>query len=239
MKLLSKNIQKVYGQRKVVKGVDIHVSSGEIVGLLGPNGAGKTTSFYMLVGFISPTEGRVFIDDKDVTDLPMYERARHGLGYLAQEPTIFKGLSVEDNLLAVLERTTSNKKEQKEKVASLLEEFGLTKLAKQKAWTLSGGEKRRMEIARCMISNPKIILLDEPFVGIDPITVSDLRQMIFKLKDKGIGVLITDHNVRETLPLTERAYLIYDGKILVEGDQETLVNDANARKLYLGEDFKM
>ncbi len=239
MQLRSEQIVKVYKDRMVVKGVDIHVKSGEIVGLLGPNGAGKTTSFYMLVGFIRPTKGHVFIDGNDVTALPMFERARHGLGYLAQEPTIFKGLTVEENLLAVLERILDDKKEQKRRVDELLTEFGLTKLAKQKAWTLSGGEKRRMEIARCMISNPKIILLDEPFVGIDPITVSDLRQMIFKLKDKGIGVLITDHNVRETLPLTERAYLIYDGKILVEGDQDTLLNDANARRLYLGEDFKM
>ena len=239
MELRSSNIEKVYKERRVVKGVDIYVRSGEIVGLLGPNGAGKTTSFYMLVGFIKPTSGKVFIDGEDVTPLPMYERARHGLGYLAQEPTIVRGLTVENNLLAILERIEPDKNKRKEKVAQLLEEFGLTKLAKQKAWTLSGGEKRRMEIARCMISNPKIILLDEPFVGIDPITVSELRQMIFKLKDKGIGVLITDHNVRETLPLTERAYLIYDGKILVEGDQNTLLNDANARKFYLGEDFKM
>jgi len=239
MQLRSEKIVKVYKDRMVVKGVDIHVQSGEIVGLLGPNGAGKTTSFYMLVGFIRPTDGRVFIDNDDVTSLPMYERARHGLGYLAQEPTIFKGLTVEENLLAILERISNDKQAQKRRVDELLNEFGLTKLAKQKAWTLSGGEKRRMEIARCMISNPKIILLDEPFVGIDPITVADLRQMIFKLKDKGIGVLITDHNVRETLPLTERAYLIYDGKILVEGDQNTLLNDTNARRLYLGEDFKM
>ncbi len=239
MELRSEKIVKVYKDRMVVKGVDIHVKSGEIVGLLGPNGAGKTTSFYMMVGFIRPTSGQVFIDGDDVTALPMFERARHGLGYLAQEPTIFKGLTVEENLLAVLERILDDKAAQKKRVDELLSEFGLTKLSKQKAWTLSGGEKRRMEIARCMISNPKIILLDEPFVGIDPITVSDLRQMIFKLKDKGIGVLITDHNVRETLPLTERAYLIYDGKILVEGDQQTLLNDKNARKLYLGEDFKM
>ena len=239
MELRSEKIVKVYKDRMVVRGVDIHVRSGEIVGLLGPNGAGKTTSFYMMVGFIRPTQGRVFIDGNDVTALPMFERARHGLGYLAQEPTIFKGLTVEENLLAVLERISDDKQAQKKRVDELLGEFGLTKLAKQKAWTLSGGEKRRMEIARCMISNPKIILLDEPFVGIDPITVADLRQMIFKLKDKGIGVLITDHNVRETLPLTQRAYLIYDGKILVEGDQETLLNDPDARRLYLGQDFKM
>ena len=234
MELRSEEIKKVYKDRMVVKGVNIHVKSGEIVGLLGPNGAGKTTSFYMLVGFIRPTSGKVFIDNDDVTQLPMFKRARHGLGYLAQEPTIFKGLTIEENLLAVLERIESNKTVQKRRVEELLEEFGLTRLAKQKAWTLSGGEKRRMEIARCMISNPKIILLDEPFVGIDPITVADLRKMIFKLKDKGIGVLITDHNVRETLPLTERAYLIYDGKILVEGDQNTLLNDTNARRRYLG-----
>lgn len=239
MELKSSEIEKAYKERRVVKGVNITVKSGEIVGLLGPNGAGKTTSFYMLVGFIKPTSGKVFIDGKDVTALPMYERARYGLGYLAQEPTIFRGLTVEENLLAILERLDPDKNSRKEKVVSLLEEFGLIKLAKQKAWTLSGGEKRRMEIARCMISSPKIILLDEPFVGIDPITVSELRHMIFKLKDKGIGVLITDHNVRETLPLTERAYLIYDGKILVEGDQQTLLNDSSARKFYLGEDFKM
>lgn len=239
MELKSENIEKVYKERKVVKGVNIIVNSGEIVGLLGPNGAGKTTSFYMMVGFIKPTSGKVFIDGKDVTQLPMYERSRYGLGYLAQEPTIFRGLSVENNLLAIIERIEPNKQKQKEKVASLLEEFGLTKLAKQKAWSLSGGEKRRMEIARCMISNPKIILLDEPFVGIDPITVSELRQMIFKLRDKGIGILITDHNVRETLPLTQRAYLIYDGKILVEGAPEKLLNDEKARALYLGKDFKM
>ena len=239
MELKSENIEKVYKDRKVVKGVNITVNSGEIVGLLGPNGAGKTTSFYMMVGFIKPSSGKVFIDGKDVTSLPMYERSRYGLGYLAQEPTIFRGLSVENNLLAIIERIEPNKQKQKEKVASLLEEFGLTKLAKQKAWSLSGGEKRRMEIARCMISNPKIILLDEPFVGIDPITVAELREMIFKLKSRGLGILITDHNVRETLPLTERAYLIYDGKILVEGSPDKLLNDEKARKLYLGENFKM
>lgn len=239
MELRCEAIQKVYGHRRVVKGVDIRVKSGEIVGLLGPNGAGKTTSFYMLVGFIEPSEGKVFVDGTDVTAQPMFERARHGLGYLAQEPTIFKGLTVEENLLAVLERTEPDRAVRARRVEELLAEFGLSKLTKQKAWTLSGGEKRRMEIARCMIANPKIILLDEPFVGIDPITVSDLRNMIFKLKDKGIGVLITDHNVRETLPITERAYLIYDGKILIEGDQNALLNNPDARKLYLGQDFKM
>ncbi len=239
MELLGVDLKKAYKERLVVKGVSLKVNSGEIVGLLGPNGAGKTTSFYMIVGFIAASSGKVFIDGKDVTKLPMYERARCGLGYLAQEPTIFRGLTVEENLLAILERLEANPKKRIERVEQLLTEFGLTKLAKQKAWTLSGGEKRRMEIARCMISNPKIILLDEPFVGIDPITVAELREMIFKLKSRGLGILITDHNVRETLPLTERAYLIYDGKILVEGSPDKLLSDDNARKLYLGENFKM
>jgi len=239
MELSGVDLKKAYKERLVVKGVSLKINSGEIVGLLGPNGAGKTTSFYMIVGFIRATSGKVFIDGKDVTSLPMYERARCGLGYLAQEPTIFRGLTVEENLLAILERLEPDQKKRKERVDQLLTEFGLTKLAKQKAWTLSGGEKRRMEIARCMISNPKIILLDEPFVGIDPITVAELRDMIFKLKSRGLGILITDHNVRETLPLTERAYLIYDGKILVEGSPDKLLADENARKLYLGENFKM
>ncbi len=239
MELLGVDLKKAYKERLVVKGVSLKINSGEIVGLLGPNGAGKTTSFYMIVGFIAASSGKVFIDGKDVTSLPMYERARCGLGYLAQEPTIFRGLTVEENLLAILERLEPDVKKRADRVDQLLTEFGLTKLAKQKAWTLSGGEKRRMEIARCMISNPKIILLDEPFVGIDPITVAELREMIFKLKSRGLGILITDHNVRETLPLTERAYLIYDGKILVEGSPDKLLNDEKARKLYLGENFKM
>ena len=239
MELLGIDLKKAYKERLVVKGVSLKINSGEIVGLLGPNGAGKTTSFYMIVGFIAASSGKVFIDGKDVTALPMYERARCGLGYLAQEPTIFRGLTVEENLLAILERLEPDAKKRADRVDQLLTEFGLTKLAKQKAWTLSGGEKRRMEIARCMISNPKIILLDEPFVGIDPITVAELREMIFKLKNRGLGILITDHNVRETLPLTERAYLIYDGKILVEGSPEKLLNDEKARSLYLGKDFKM
>ena len=239
MELKSSKIEKDYGKRKVVKGVDIHVKSGEICGLLGPNGAGKTTSFYMLVGFIKPTGGKVFMDGKDVSHLPMYERARHGLGYLTQEPTIFRGLTVEENLLSVFERIEEDEKKRNKKVADLLQEFGLAKLAKQQAWTLSGGEKRRMEIARCMIMDPKIILLDEPFVGIDPITVADLKKMIIKLKKKGIGILITDHNVRETLPIVERAYLIYDGQILIEGTPDKLLKDKNAKEFYLGEDFKI
>ena len=193
----------------------------------------------MMVGFIRPTEGKVFIDGNDVTELPMYERARHGLGYLAQEPTIFKGLTVEENLLAVLERILDDRKEQKRQVDSLLEEFGLSKLAKQKAWTLSGGEKRRMEIARCMISKPQIILLDEPFVGIDPITVADLRKMIFKLRDKGLGVLITDHNVRETLDIIDRAYILHSGSVLMEGTPEEIVANEDVRKVYLGDNFSL
>lgn len=239
MELRSQSIEKNYGKRKVVRGIDIRVNSGEICGLLGPNGAGKTTTFHMLVGFIRPDAGRILIDGTDVTSAPMYERARAGIGYLAQEPTVFRGLTVEENLRAILERTLKSKLEQMRRVKSLLEEFGLWALRKQKAWTLSGGEKRRLEVARAMISDPKIMLLDEPFVGIDPITVSDLRKTIFMLKDKGIGVLITDHNVRETLAVTQRAYLIHDGTILIEGSSEDLLNDEKARKLYLGEDFKM
>jgi len=223
----------------VVKGVSLRVRSGEIVGLLGPNGAGKTTTFYSLVGFLHPEGGAIRIDDHDVTDQPMYQRARKGLGYLAQEPTVFQGLTVEENLRAILERTIPDEEEQRAKAKSLLEEFGLWRLQGQEAWTLSGGEKRRLEVARAMIQNPKIILLDEPFVGIDPITVGELKQMIFKLKNSGIGVLITDHNVRETLPIIDRAYLIFDGKILLDGTSQDLINDAKAREIYLGEDFQI
>ncbi|HVA65780.1 MAG TPA: LPS export ABC transporter ATP-binding protein [Elusimicrobiota bacterium] len=239
MKLLASELRKKYGEREVVKGVSIEVNSGEIVGLLGPNGAGKTTTFYSLAGFVRPESGRILIDSEDVTGLPMYERARKGLGYLAQEPTVFRGLTVEQNLRAILERGIKSRLEQMRRVKALLEEFGLWKLRHQKAWSLSGGEKRRLEVARAMINNPKIILLDEPFVGIDPITVSDLKAMISKLRDQGIGVLITDHNVRETLPIIERAYLIYDGHILVNGTSKDLLEDPNARRLYLGQDFQI
>ena len=239
MKLAADAIRKRYGQREVVKGISLTVSSGEIVGLLGPNGAGKTTTFYSLAGFVRPEEGKILIDGQDVTTLPMYSRARLGLGYLAQEPTVFRGLSVEQNLRAVLERTITSRLEQMRRVKELLEEFGLWTLRRQPAWTLSGGEKRRLEVARAMIHNPKLIMLDEPFVGIDPITVGELKAMISKLKSQGIGILITDHNVRETLPIIERAYLIYDGKILVEGSSDQLLNDQKARALYLGEDFKI
>ncbi|MBI4050970.1 MAG: LPS export ABC transporter ATP-binding protein, partial [Elusimicrobia bacterium] len=215
MNLTAEKIYKSYDSRTVVKGVDITISSGEIVGLLGPNGAGKTTTFYSLVGFIRPESGRILLDGKEITYTPMYERARVGVGYLAQEPTVFRGLTVEENLRAILERTIKGRLEQMRKVKDLLEEFGLWKLRHQKAWALSGGEKRRLEVARAMIHKPKILLLDEPFVGIDPITVGELKQMIFKLKSQGIGILITDHNVRETLPIIERAYLIYDGTVLM------------------------
>jgi lipopolysaccharide export system ATP-binding protein len=239
MKLEAQDIRKTYGERMVVKGVSLNVSSGEIVGLLGPNGAGKTTSFYSLAGFVTPEEGRILLDGDDVTSLPMYERARRGLGYLAQEPTVFKGLTVEENLRAVIERTTPSKLDQMRRVKGLLEEFGLWDMRRQKAWTLSGGEKRRLEVARCMIGSPKLILLDEPFVGIDPITVGELKAIIRKLVGQGIGVLITDHNVRETLPIIDRAYLIFDGRIIVEGSAKHLIEDAQARELYLGNDFKI
>ena len=239
MRLSARAIRKRYGEREVVRGITLDVSSGEIVGLLGPNGAGKTTTFYSLAGFIRPEQGQILIDDEDVTQLPMFARARKGLGYLAQEPTVFRGLTVEENLRAILERILPGKIEQHRRVKELLEEFGLWERRRQKAWTLSGGEKRRLEIARAMIHNPTLIMLDEPFVGIDPITVSELKAMITKLKKQGIGVLITDHNVRETLPIIERAYLIYDGQILVEGSSKALLEDPKARQLYLGEDFKI
>jgi lipopolysaccharide export system ATP-binding protein len=239
VKLRAEQIVKNYGERQVVKGVSLEVRTGEIVGLLGPNGAGKTTTFYSLVGFIRPEEGRVLLDDDEVTHLPMFQRARRGLGYLAQEPTVFRGLTVEENLLAVLERLHPSRLEQMRMVKSLLEEFGLWKLRRQKAWTLSGGEKRRLEVARAMIQDPKIILLDEPFVGIDPITVGDLKKTIEGLRQRGIGILITDHNVRETLPIIDRAYLIFDGQVLLEGTSKELIEDPKARELYLGHDFKM
>lgn len=232
-------LEKSFGRRAVVNGLTLAINSGEVCGLLGPNGAGKTTTFHMLVGFLEPDSGRVFIDGRDVSREPMYKRARNGIGYLAQEPTVFRGLSVEENLLAILERTIKDKTALALRVNALLSEFGLLKLAKQKAWSLSGGEKRRLEVARVMINEPRIILLDEPFVGIDPITVSELKKIIFHLKEKGIGVLVTDHNVRETLSITDRSYLIYEGKILIEGTQNTLLNDPKARELYLGWDFKM
>ncbi len=239
MILKSQLLEKSYDGRKVVKGVSVNINSGEVCGLLGPNGAGKTTTFHMLVGFTQPDDGKVLIDDEDVSNMPMFERARKGIGFLSQDPTVFKGLTVQENLIAILERTISDKKIICQKVDNLLKEFGLIELKKQKAWSLSGGEKRRLEVARVMINDPKIILLDEPFVGIDPITVSDLKKIITMLKTKGIGILITDHNVRETLSITDRAYLLYAGELLISGDANTLLNDKRARELYLGQDFKM
>ncbi len=239
MKLECELLEKSFGRRQVVNGISLNVTSGEVCGLLGPNGAGKTTTFHMLVGFLEPNGGRVLIDGRDVTKEPMYQRARGGIGYLAQEPTVFRGLTVAENLEAILERTTPDRKAMLARVEALLTEFGLMKLKDQKAWTLSGGEKRRLEVSRVMINNPKIILLDEPFVGIDPITVSDLKKIILQLKEKGIGVLITDHNVRETLSITDRSYLIYNGQILIDGDANTLLNDPKAREFYLGWDFKL
>jgi len=239
MTLEARNIVKSYDERQVLKGLSLQVRSGEIVGLLGPNGAGKTTTFYSLVGFVHPAGGSIVIDGEDVTALPMYLRARRGLGYLAQEPTVFRGLTVEENLRAILERTIPSRLEQMRRVKDLLDDFGLWRLRHQKAVTLSGGEKRRLEVARAMIQNPRIILLDEPFVGIDPITVGDLKKTIFGLRERGIGILITDHNVRETLPIIDRAYLIYDGNILISGSAKELTEDPKARELYLGKDFKM
>ena len=239
MKLAAADIKKHYGARQVVKGISIEVSSGEIVGLLGPNGAGKTTTFYSLAGFVRPEEGRILIDDGDVTTMPMYSRARLGVGFLAQEPTVFKGLTVEENLRAILERTMPKLYDQMHRVKALLDEFGLWRLRHQQAWTLSGGEKRRLEVARVMINNPKIIMLDEPFVGIDPITVSELKDIIKRLKGQGIGVLISDHNVRETLPIIDRGYVVYDGQILFKGTCQELGEDPKVRKFYLGDDYKL
>ena len=239
MKLSCELLEKSFGRRSVVNGITLTINSGEVCGLLGPNGAGKTTTFHMLVGFLEPDAGKVFIDGRDVSREPMYKRARGGIGYLAQEPTVFRGLSVEENLLAILERTIKDKTALSGRVNALLAEFGLLKLKTQKAWSLSGGEKRRLEVARVMINEPRIILLDEPFVGIDPITVSELKRTILHLKKQGIGVLITDHNVRETLSITDRSYLIHNGQILIEGSQDVLLNDPKARELYLGWDFKM
>ena len=239
MKLEARGLIKDYGERRVVRGLDIAVSSGEIVGLLGPNGAGKTTTFYSLVGFIHPDGGTILLDERDVTHEPMYRRARLGVGYLAQEPTVFRGLTVEENLRAILERTIHSRLEQMRRVKDLLDEFGLWRLRHQKAFTLSGGEKRRLEVARAMIQSPHIILLDEPFVGIDPITIAELKKTIFALRERGIGFLITDHNVRETLPIIDRAYLIYDGQILFGGTSEELTKNPEAREFYLGKDFQI
>lgn len=239
MILSAKSLYKKYKHRMVVNSISINVSQGEIVGLLGPNGAGKTTTFYMTVGLIEPYEGNVYLDKKDITKAPMYQRARAGIGYLPQESSIFRGLTVEDNLMAIAQTLPISQKQQKEKVDKLLEDFGLTKLRKQISVTLSGGEKRRCEIARALVNDPKFLLLDEPFVGIDPITVADIQGIISKLKDKGLGILITDHNVRETLEIIDRAYIVFEGKILLEGSADELLNSPKARQVYLGDNFKM
>jgi lipopolysaccharide export system ATP-binding protein len=239
MVLRADRLLKIYGKRTVVRDVNFNVRQGEIVGLLGPNGAGKTTSFYMVVGFIQPTEGHVYLDDEEITGLPMYKRAQKGIGYLPQEPSVFRKLSVEDNILAVLEMTTPDKTAQKDKLEQLIEEFNLQKVRKSAGDTLSGGERRRTEIARALASDPKFILLDEPFAGIDPIAVEDIQYIVAKLKTKNIGILITDHNVQETLSITDRAYLLVEGGILRTGTAEELAADELVRKVYLGRNFEL
>ncbi len=239
MKLYTKNLIKKYRSRTVVNKVSIEVDRGEIVGLLGPNGAGKTTSFYMIVGLITPNEGKIFMDDEDITNLPVYKRARKGIGYLAQEASVFRKLSIEDNILAVLEMSDMSREEQKERLESLLHEFGLQKIRKSLGIQLSGGERRRTEIARALALNPHFILLDEPFAGVDPIAVEDIQEIVSKLKEKNIGILITDHNVHETLSITDRAYLLFEGEILKAGTAHDLAEDEQVRKLYLGKNFEL
>ncbi|MCB0546526.1 MAG: LPS export ABC transporter ATP-binding protein [Phaeodactylibacter sp.] len=239
MRLRSENLVKIYGRREVVRTVSLEVNQGEIVGLLGPNGAGKTTTFYMVVGFIKPNEGRVFLEGEDITDLPMYKRAKRGIGYLPQEPSVFRKLTVENNVRAVLEMTALSKKEQRERLEELIDEFGLEKVRKSRGDTLSGGERRRTEIARALATSPKFILLDEPFAGIDPIAVEDIQYIVAKLKTKNIGILITDHNVQETLSITDRAYLMFEGAILKAGTAEELAADEMVRKVYLGKNFEL
>jgi len=238
--LRTEGLKKIYGKRLVVKGVDISVSRGEIVGLLGPNGAGKTTSFYMITGMINPNKGHVFLDEMDITNDAMYKRARKGIGYLAQEPSIFGKLTVEENLKLVLEmRKDLSLKDQKSKIKDLLEDFSVFHLSKSKGNTLSGGERRRVEIARSLCMDPDFILLDEPFAGVDPIAVEEIQQIVHSLKEKDIGVLITDHNVRETLSITDRSYLLFEGQILKSGTSEYLASDKEAKRIYLGEKFKL
>ena len=237
--LRTEGLIKIYGSRAVVNGVDIQLKRGEIVGLLGPNGAGKTTSFYMMVGLVRPNGGRVIFHGEDVTDLPVHLRARMGMGYLPQEESIFRKLTVEENLLAILETQPLSKKLRKERCEELLNQFGITHVAKQLALTLSGGEKRRLTIARSLVSNPSLLMLDEPFSGVDPIAVADVQQIVTKLRDMGLGILITDHNVRETLSIVDRAYLIFEGRVETQGTKEFLVNDPVARRVYLGEGFRM
>jgi lipopolysaccharide export system ATP-binding protein len=237
--LSTHSLTKSYGGRTVVRGVSLEVSSGEVVGLLGPNGAGKTTTFYMTVGLTAPDAGRVTLDGHDVTDDPMYVRARKGIGYLPQEPSIFRGLTVEQNVLAILETLNLTAVERRQRAKELLAELGLTTVANSAAYTLSGGERRRAEITRALVMSPKFILLDEPFAGIDPIAVTDIQKIIFHLKERGIGVLITDHNVRETLRITDRAYIVTDGTIFRSGTPASLAGDEEVRRIYLGTDFRL
>jgi lipopolysaccharide export system ATP-binding protein len=239
MKLHTNSLVKKYRARTVVKGASVEVSQGEIVGLLGPNGAGKTTTFYMIVGLVTPNAGRIFLDDIDITREPVYRRAQRGIGYLAQEASIFRKLSVEDNIRAVLEMTKFTKEYQREKVESLISEFGLQKIRKSLGIQLSGGERRRTEIARALALDPKFILLDEPFAGVDPIAVEDIQNIVAHLKDRNIGILITDHNVHETLTITDRAYLLFEGDILKSGTAQELADDPEVRRVYLGQNFEL
>ena len=238
MILKAQDISKSYRGRKVVKGISVEVNQGEIVGLLGPNGAGKTTSFYMIVGIIKPEEGNIYLNQEVISDFPMYQRAQKGIGYLAQEESVFRKLSVEDNILGILEFSSLTKNQQKEKADQLMEEFGLIKIRKNRGDLLSGGERRRTEIARALANDPKFLLLDEPFAGVDPIAVEDIQSIISVLKKKNIGILITDHNVQETLAITDRTYLMFEGKILKEGIPEELARDEMVRKVYLGKNFE-
>jgi len=239
MKLSAENIEKSYKGRKVVKGISIAVEQGEIVGLLGPNGAGKTTSFYMIVGLIKPQAGRILLDDIDITSFPMFKRAQNGIGYLAQEASVFRKLSVEENILSVLQLSKLPKKQQKEKMEALLEEFGLTHIRKSRGDLLSGGERRRTEISRALATDPKFVLLDEPFAGVDPVAVEDIQKIIAHLKKKNIGILITDHNVQETLAITDKTFLMFEGSILKAGTPEELAQDEMVRKVYLGKNFEL
>ena len=237
--LRAEGLGKSFSGRKVVDDVGLRVEQGEIVGLLGPNGAGKTTTFYMIVGLLQADEGRVFLDDEELTKVPMYRRARAGIGYLAQEPSVFRKLTVEENVLAILQTLDLDEEEQRERLEELLDELDIKHLRDQKAHSLSGGERRRLEITRALVTDPKFMLLDEPFAGVDPIAVDDIQRIVAELRERGLGVLITDHNVRETLSITDRAYLLFDGRIHIEGPAETLVNDPDARRMYLGQDFRL
>jgi len=238
-RMWTQGLVKIYKKRRVVNDVDIELRQGEIVGLLGPNGAGKTTTFYMIVGLVAPNAGAVYLDGRRLTRIPMYRRARQGIGYLAQEPSVFRRLTVEQNILAILQTLPIPEEERRERLELLLDELSIKHLRKSKAYSLSGGERRRLEITRALVTNPKFMLLDEPFAGIDPIAVDDIQRIVADLKHRGLGVLITDHNVRETLSITDRAYIMFDGRIHIEGTSQELVNDPQARKLYLGEDFRL